>query len=89
MTIKSAKIESFEEYSQFKSLKEFNSHIEQWLALHKREFSKGELIGMKRLIRFSAKIAGGCNAKTATILKNTSNPLESYLLYRICDIYCF
>ena len=35
----------------------------------KREFTKGELVGLKRLVRFSAKIPGVCNDKIDTILK--------------------
>lgn len=42
MTIKSA-VKSFAEYSQFGSLKEFNMHLEVWMADKKRFFSKGEL----------------------------------------------
>ena len=69
MNIKSGKIDQFESYSQFKTLKEFNDHFEMWLAEKKQEFSKGELIGLKRLARFSAKIPGVANAKIGTILK--------------------
>jgi hypothetical protein len=67
--LKSGSIERFEQFSQFGSLQELNTHIEQWLAVHKHDFSKGELIGFKRLVRFSAKIPGVCNAKIGTILK--------------------
>lgn len=67
--LKSGNIEGFEKFSQFSSLKELNTHIEMWLAVHKHDFSKGELIGLKRLVRFSAKIPGVCNAKIGTILK--------------------
>ena len=66
MNLKSGRIEGF---SQFKSVKEFNTHIEMWLAVKKHEFSKGELVGLKRLVRFSAKIPGVCNAKIGTLLK--------------------
>ncbi|RHW41978.1 hypothetical protein D1B31_04860 [Neobacillus notoginsengisoli] len=69
MSIKSGKIEGFEQFSQFSSLKEFNTHMEMWLALHKHDFAKGELVGLKRLIRFSAKVPGVSNAKIGTILK--------------------
>ncbi|WP_226678266.1 histone-like transcription factor family protein [Mesobacillus jeotgali] len=69
MTIKSAVIESFAEYSQFGSLKEFNIHFEMWMADKKRFFSKGELIGLKRLARFAAKVPGVANAKIGTVLK--------------------
>jgi N-acetylglutamate synthase-like GNAT family acetyltransferase len=69
MNLKSGRIEGFEGYSQFKSVKEFNTHIEMWLAVKKQEFSKGELVGLKRLVRFSAKVPGVCNAKIGTLLK--------------------
>jgi hypothetical protein len=69
MHIKSANIESFEEYSQFVSLKEFNSHFEMWMADKKQYFTKAELIGLKRLARFAAKIPGVANAKIGTVLK--------------------
>ncbi|MCM3118651.1 hypothetical protein M3610_26045 [Neobacillus sp. MER 74] len=67
--LKSGNIEEFEQFSQFTSLKELNSHIERWLTFHKQDFSKGELVGLKRLVRFSAKIPGVCNAKIGTVLK--------------------
>jgi hypothetical protein len=69
MNLKSGNIEGFQQYSQFSSLKEFNHHMEMWLAVHKQEFSKGELAGLKCLIRYSAKIPGVCNAKIGTMLK--------------------
>lgn len=69
MKIKSAVIESFTEYSHFASLKEFNNHFEMWMADKKRFFSKSELIGLKRLVRFAAKVPGVANAKIGTVLK--------------------
>jgi N-acetylglutamate synthase-like GNAT family acetyltransferase len=69
MNLKSGSIEGFEGYSQFKSVKEFNTHVEMWLAVKKQEFSKGELVGLKRLVRFSVKVPGVCNAKIGTLLK--------------------
>jgi len=69
MNIKSGKIESFESYSQFGSLKDFNNHVEMWMVDCKKEFTKGELVGLKRLVRYAAKIPGVCNAKIGTILK--------------------
>lgn len=69
MTIKSGVIEGFEGYSQFSSLEEFNRHFEMWLAVNKHDFSKGELVGLKRLARFAAKIPGVSNAKIGTVLK--------------------
>ncbi|CAM3915431.1 hypothetical protein [Mesobacillus zeae] len=69
MTIKSGLINKFEEYSQFATLEEFNHHMEMWMAEYKHEFTKGELVGLKRLVRFAAKIPGVCNAKIGTVLK--------------------
>jgi N-acetylglutamate synthase-like GNAT family acetyltransferase len=69
MNIKSGKIDGFEQYSQFSSLKEFNTHMEMWLLEVKQELTKGERVGLKRLVRFAAKIPGVCNAKIGTILK--------------------
>jgi hypothetical protein len=70
MNLKSCKIEGFEGYSQFKSVKEFNTHVEMWLAVKKQEFSKGELVGLKRLVRFSAKVPGVCNPKDWNVTKS-------------------
>lgn len=69
MTIKSGVIEGFEQYSQFATLGEFNSHLEMWMVEYKKEFTKGELVGLKRLARFAAKVPGVCNAKIGTVLK--------------------
>ncbi|MED4205757.1 hypothetical protein [Neobacillus mesonae] len=66
--LKSGSIEQFEMYSQFDSLNEFNRHMEQWMLEYKDDFSKGELIGLKRLVRFAAKIPGICNAKIGTMV---------------------
>ncbi|WP_413305817.1 helix-turn-helix transcriptional regulator [Bacillus sp. 1P10SD] len=67
--LKSGSMDRYEHYSQFGSVKEFNYHIEMWLLETKPTFSKGELIGLKRLIRFSAKIPGVSHAKIGAILK--------------------
>lgn len=64
-------IQNFNHLSQFKDLKDFNNHIEQWMIDIKSMFTKSELIALKRLIRFSAKVAGVCNAKIATIVSAT------------------
>ncbi|MEH7442672.1 hypothetical protein V7201_10250 [Bacillus sp. JJ1122] len=69
MMIKSGVIEGFEGYSQFAALGEFNNHLEMWMVEHKKDFTKGELIGLKRLARFAAKIPGIANAKIGTVLK--------------------
>jgi N-acetylglutamate synthase-like GNAT family acetyltransferase len=69
MNLKSGKIELYEQFSQFASLTEFNHHMEMWLLEHKADFSKGELMGLKRLVRYAAKIPGICHAKIGTVLK--------------------
>lgn len=67
--IKSGAMEQYSSYSQFSSLSEFNSHMEMWLLEYKNEFTKGEVMGLKRLIRFAAKYPGVCHAKIGTVLK--------------------
>jgi hypothetical protein len=69
MNHKSGCIEQFKSLSAFISLPQFNTHMEMWLSVHKHEFTKGELVGLKRLVRFAAKIPGVCNAKIGTVLK--------------------
>jgi hypothetical protein len=76
MSHKSGRIEQFESFSLFTSLKQFNTHLEMWLATCKLEFSKGELVGLKRLVRFAAKIPGVCNAKIGTVLKSIHDEYE-------------
>jgi hypothetical protein len=65
----SGRIEDFKNFSQFSSIKEFNNTIEMFLAEHKKDFTIGELIAFKRLVRFSAKYVGVANAKIGTLLK--------------------
>ncbi|WP_404330341.1 hypothetical protein [Mesobacillus maritimus] len=69
MNLKIGSIDQFVGYSQFGSLKEFNTHFELWMSKVKNEFSKGELVALKRLVRFSAKLPGVSNAKIGTMLK--------------------
>jgi hypothetical protein len=45
--LKSGRIEGFEGYSHFNSLKDFNTHVEVWLAVGSKKFSKEELVGCK------------------------------------------
>lgn len=66
-------IANFAHLSQFRDLKDFNNNVEQWMIDIKEEFTKSELIALKRLIRFSAKIPGICNAKIQTIVAATHN----------------
>lgn len=82
MNLKSGNIEGFEQFSQFESLKEFNHHMEMWLLDHKRDYTKGELMGLKKLVRFSAKIPGISNTKIGTILKAINQPNKENILSR-------
>lgn len=64
-------IAQFENLSQFKDLKDFNNNVEQWMLDIKEEYTKSELVALKRLIRFSAKVVGICSAKIGTIVSAT------------------
>ncbi|MGE8081199.1 hypothetical protein [Peribacillus loiseleuriae] len=48
-------IETFKKYCQFKSVKDFNNNIEQWMIEYKQHFTTSERIALKRLIRYAAK----------------------------------
>ncbi|MCY9138379.1 hypothetical protein [Peribacillus frigoritolerans] len=72
------RIENFKEYSKFSSIKEFNNTIEMFLAEHKKDFTKGELVAFKRLVRFSAKYAGVANAKIGTLVKAINEKLNGF-----------
>jgi hypothetical protein len=78
----SGRIENFKEYSQFDSLKDFNTTIEMFLADHKKDFTKGELVAFKRLVRYSAKYFGVANAKIGTLLKTINEKLNGFGISR-------
>ncbi|MBT2719044.1 hypothetical protein [Bacillus sp. ISL-57] len=78
----SGRIETFKEYSQFDSLKSFNTTIEMFLADHKKDFTKGELVAFKRLVRYSAKYYGVANAKIGTLLKTINEKLNGFGISR-------
>lgn len=63
------KIEQFEQLSQFTSIKDFNNNIEQWMIDIKSDFTKKELILLKRLIRFSSKVFGISNISINSLLR--------------------
>ncbi|MFC6603860.1 hypothetical protein ACFQDF_23910 [Ectobacillus funiculus] len=69
--MKSGNIEQFQNLSQFVDVQDFNNNIEQWMTDVKEKFSKSELIALKRLIRFCAKVTGVSNAKIGTITAAT------------------
>jgi hypothetical protein len=64
-------IDNFKHLSQFRDVKDFNNNVEQWLVDVKADFTKSELIALKRLIRFATKVPGVCNAKIQTIVSAT------------------
>lgn len=76
------RIENFKEFSKFSSIKEFNTTIEMFLAEHKEDFTKGELVAFKRLVRFSAKYAGVANAKIGTLVKVINEKLNGFGISR-------
>lgn len=63
------KIEQFTYLSNFKSLQDFNNHMEAFLAEHKRHFTKSELKCLKMLARYSAKVWGVSNISISKLLK--------------------
>lgn len=69
--MQSGYIENFKHLSNFKDIQDFNNNIEQWMIDIKKKFTKSELVAFKRLIRFSAKIAGVCNARIGTVVAAT------------------
>ncbi|MFJ8247313.1 hypothetical protein [Peribacillus asahii] len=80
--LKSGNISEFKDFSKFKSLREFNNHIEQWMVYHKSDFTKSELIALKRLIRFSAKCFGVANAKIGTVLRAINEEFNGFGISR-------
>ncbi|GGE80512.1 hypothetical protein [Priestia taiwanensis] len=66
-------IDNFKHLSQFRDLKDFNNNVEQWLVDVKAEFTKAEVVALKHLIRFAAKVPGVCNAKIGTLVSATHN----------------
>lgn len=76
------RIENFKDYSKFNSVKEFNNTIEMFLAEYKKDFTKGELLAFKRLVRFSAKYVGVANAKIGTLLKVINEKMNGFGISR-------
>jgi hypothetical protein len=81
-TLKAGNIENFKHLSVFKSLKDFNNNIEMFLAEHKSDFTKSELVAFKRLVRFAAKVKGVCNAKIQTIVAAINKAENGYGISR-------
>ncbi|MEH7346001.1 hypothetical protein V7122_19345 [Bacillus sp. JJ1532] len=69
--MKSGDIKNYRQLSQFRDLKDFNNQFEQHMLDLKDNFTKSELVALKRLVRFSASIAGVCYAKIQTVVAAT------------------
>lgn len=69
--MQSGNIEQYKRLTQFRDLKSFNNHFEQWMTDLKDKFTKSETIALKRLVRFSASIPGVCYAKIQTMVAAT------------------
>jgi hypothetical protein len=80
--LSSGRIESFKDFSKFNSVKEFNNTIEMFLAEHKKDFTKGELVAFKRLVRFSVKYVGVANAKIGTLLRVINEKMNGFGISR-------
>lgn len=66
-----SKVNQYKQLSQFRDLKDFNNHFEQWMVDVKEMFTKSQLVALKRLVRFSVGITGVCFAKIQTIVAAT------------------
>jgi len=68
MKIKSGAIDQFEQYSQFKSVEEFQKYVNKILVDYKMELTNGDRIALQMLVRCSSEIPG------------VSNPAIDYVL---------
>jgi hypothetical protein len=66
-------LNNFKSYSQFKTLKQFNSSNEQYFVDIKKDklLSKSEIIALKALIRHCATVFGVSNARQCKIVSST------------------
>ncbi|WP_052144897.1 hypothetical protein [Halalkalibacter okhensis] len=69
--MQSGHIQQFAHLSQFKTVKEFNDSIKNFLQLHGDSFTEGEHIALRTLIQYSVKVHGICNAKICKLLEAT------------------
>ena len=70
-TMTMTNIEAFQHLSNFKSLKDLNNNIEQILLDYKTAFTKSELIGLKHLLQFCAKVKGVATARICKLISAT------------------
>ncbi|PAD39839.1 hypothetical protein [Terribacillus sp. 7520-G] len=66
-------LDQFQSYSQFNSLKDFNNSMEQWLLHIKQEklLTPSQVIAVKALSKWCAKIPGISNARICKIVAST------------------
>ncbi|UTR10206.1 hypothetical protein MM300_20375 [Evansella sp. LMS18] len=67
--MKIGSVESFCEFSQFTSVGEFNEHVRCWLDVYGERFTKGERVGLHRLLRYAVKVTGVATGRIGTFLK--------------------
>ena len=70
------KIEQFNDFSNFDSVKDFNNNLEQWLIEVKDNFTMSQYVALSRLSKFCCKVAGVCTASIGTIVKATHDKKE-------------
>lgn len=70
--MRSGNIEQFKHLSQFRDLKDLNNNMEAFLAEHKKDFTKSELICFKALLRYSVKVVGVSNISISKLLQSIS-----------------
>ncbi|MGG4000728.1 hypothetical protein [Anoxybacillus kestanbolensis] len=70
--MRSGNIEQFKHLSNFRDLKDLNNNMEAFLAEHKKDFTKSELICFKALLRYSVKVVGVSNISISKLLQSIS-----------------
>lgn len=69
MKIKSGAINQFEQYSQFKTVEEFQRHVEKILVDYNQVFTHGDQVSLQMLARFSHEIPGVSNPSIDTVVE--------------------
>lgn len=70
-TLKMDNITAFQHLSNFESLKDFNTNLEQILLDCKAAFTKSQLVALKQLARFAAKVKGVATARISKLVSAT------------------
>ncbi|EIT84263.1 hypothetical protein A374_15793 [Fictibacillus macauensis ZFHKF-1] len=61
-------ISTFQNYSEFQSVQEFNSSNARFLKDYGHRFTKGERLAFQQLTRYSVKVIGVCNARICKLV---------------------